>query len=491
MPKSPTVTFVTAFLDLNEDRSKDKDPDRCFNLFRKLASSGISICLFVSSNFLNNAIAICSEYSNIYLMPTIELTDTWTYNHTKYIQNLELPNSRTTYHDTFNFLVLMNSKIEFVNKAIEKNPFNTHHFAWIDFSICHVIHEQDTLQRLNIYGHSNLKDTMCLFPACWTKEQSALEMSNICNSIHWRFCGGFFIGDKYSLISLYTIYREYYTHFLEINKTLVWEVNFWAWLENKGYWSPEYYLADHNDSILSIPGDYLKIVASLTTIPPRINRCKAAIQSLLDQVDHIYLNISNYYNRFGPALIPDFSNESDEFRSKVTVVIGDDYGPATKYLGALNKIPESSWIFFCDDDQEYHPELIKKMVQSVNKWGAYQNRYDIVKHGSGGIIHGYVGNLFHTSHLKSLPIFDLPSCSRFVDDQWMSIYCFLYNVPIYPSGIEEYYYIFKVLRDGIVEQIGEASLAELGTRDAKVNELAEYFKVIFMPEGKIQRGLRG
>jgi hypothetical protein len=384
-------------------------------------------------------------------------------------------------------MILMNAKIEFVNMVIEYNPFKTRHFAWIDFSICHVIHRQtESLQRLTIYAHSNLKDTMCLLPACWTKEYTASEISKVCDSINWRFCGGFFIGDCDSLKHWYEVYRRYYTPFLETNKTLIWEVNYWAWLENQGYWSPQHYMANHDDSIIQIPGEYLKVVASLTTIPPRINRCKAAIRSLLEQVDHVYLNVSTYYKRFGPAEIPDFSAESPDFRTRVTVVVGDDYGPATKYLGALDRIPDSSWVFFCDDDQEYHSTLLTRMRNSIQAWGAYQNRYNIVKHGSGGIIHGYVGNLFHTSHLTSLPTFELPECSRFVDDQWMSTYCFFYNVPIYSTSVEEYADIFKVLRNGY-EQIGEASLAELGTRDSKVNELAEYFGIIFKPEGVIVR----
>lgn len=488
MPKIPTVTFVTAFLDLGEDRTKDKSPDRCFNLFGKLAATGISICLFVSPTYLEKATKLCNEHSNIYLMPSIELTDTWIYNHTKYISDVTLPKYRTSYHDTFNFLILMNTKIELVNIAIQTNPFKTSHFAWIDFSICHVIQNDTTLERLSLFAHSALKDKMCVLPACWTKEHSATEISNICDSINWRFCGGFFIGDKVSLENWYTIYRRHYTHFLETNKTLVWEVNYWAWLENQGYWTPEYYMANHNDTILHIPGDYLKVVASLTTIPPRINRCKAAIRSLLHQVDHIYLNISTNYRRFGPFQIPDLCDESDEFRERVSIVISEDYGPATKYLGALNDIPESTWVFFCDDDQEYHPILVKQMCNSIVKWGAYQNRYNIVKSGSGGIIHGYVGNLFHTRHIKSLSVFDLPECSRFVDDQWMSVYCFLHNVPIYPTNIEEYSQIFKVLCNGF-EQIGEAPLAELGTRDSKIRELAEYFKVIFKPNGTIVTAL--
>jgi hypothetical protein len=39
---------------------------------------------------------------------------------------------------------------------------------------------------------------------------------------------------------------------------LVWEVNYWAWLEAEGYISPIWYLADHNDTIINIPTQVVK-----------------------------------------------------------------------------------------------------------------------------------------------------------------------------------------------------------------------------------------
>jgi hypothetical protein len=44
--------------------------------------------------------------------------------------------------------------------------------------------------------------------------------------------------------------------FLETHRKLIWEVNFWAWLEAKDYWKPKWYSADHNDSIFNIPTQY-------------------------------------------------------------------------------------------------------------------------------------------------------------------------------------------------------------------------------------------
>lgn len=485
MSLQPTVTFVAAFLDLNEDRSKDKSVEKCFGLFQRLIESQINICVYVSKSYYSTLKDICKDRQNVCLMESIELSDLWTYQTTKSVADITLPDEKLSHHDTYNFLVLMNSKIEFVTKAMEINPFRTTHFAWIDFSVCHVIQNNNTLKRLYTFSRSALKESMLVFPVCWSRIYAERQIDNLYSKVFWRFCGGFFIGDKESLLGFNNAYRQNYKKFLEESKRLVWEVNFWFWLEKNGYIIPETYVANHNDSILQIPGRYLKTVACLTTIPPRFERVKSTIRSLLNQVDQVYLSVSRYYSRFGESIAPDFSKEED-FKGRVTVVQSLDYGPATKYLGALKHIPENYWVLFCDDDQIYKPNLIKQMTDNISILGAYQNCFHFVKNGSGGIIHGYVGNIFYKGCLNNLQKFQLPPCGRFVDDQWMSIYCFFNNIPIMPTPINTYQDTFAVLSNGY-EQVGESALALLGNRDEKVAQLAEHFNIVFIKGGVIKK----
>jgi glycosyl transferase family 25 len=513
MIPEPTITFVTAFIDLNEDRSRDKSPETRISLFKKLAKAGLSICLYVSSTYEKIGKELANEFTNVKLMEITNLEDTETY---KIINDLNpsLPVVRTDYHDTRNFLILMNAKVEFVYNATLVNPFKTDNFAWIDFSICHVITDLDKpnniLSRLYFIANSKLNELnimdqeMVLFPSCWDKEKTSQNMNTISTTINWRFCGGFFIGNKYSIKEFYLLTLLKLPQFIEHTgvNILSWEVNFWAWLEHHDYnhsknnasenskninFEINNYTADHNNSMLEIPLSYINIVASLTSIPSRINKCKLVIDSLINQVNHIYLNLCFEYKRFGKfdilTSIPDFLIE-EPYKSKVTITYGKDHGPATKYLGALSYIQQSQWIFFCDDDQEYHPYLISTMLNAVNQIGVYQNRYNIVKKGSGGIIHGYVGNIIHRSLLNNLNVFPLPENAKFIDDQWMSIYCFLQNINIYPSGIEDYIHIFSVLENGY-EKIGLDSLSSLCNRDEKIKEIENYFNVKFINDGKI------
>jgi hypothetical protein len=252
-------------------------------------------------------------------------------------------------------------------------------------------------------------------------------------------------------------------------------------MEHIGHLQCIWFKADHNDSIVRIPGSAFRVVASLTSIPPRAATCRLALDSLIPQVDHIYLSLATQYKRFGPWEPPAYLQE-EPYRSKVTVVIGEDRGPATKYVGALTFLPENTWVFVCDDDQEYHHTLLSRMKESIEKEAVYQNHYDsILQKTSGGLIHGYVGLLVHDSLLQGLRTFPLPEAAYFVDDQWMSIYCFLNGIPIYRTKAEHYITIFEAL-DGWHEKIGEASLAGLHNREAMVATLAASFGVIFNKE---------
>jgi hypothetical protein len=458
------TTFVSAFLDLGEDRSKDKSVEKCFGLFGQLAATGIRIHLFLSRCYegMITAPNVSIEY--------IELDQLHTF---KDISGMDyaLPSNRTPHHDTKNFMILMNSKIEFIHRAMQK--VQSPHYAWIDFSIFHVLKDLEAAAYLQMLGASALRSGLH-FPGCWDKQNP--NFSSVC----WRFCGGFFIGDAASMAGFYTAHRLHFKD-LVAQKGLAWEVNVWAWLEAAGHLRCNWFRADHNDSIIRVPSTAFRVVASLTTIPPRERSCRLALDSLLGQVDQIYLSVSRTYRRFGPWTPWDFLAE-EPYASKVTVVYGEDDGPATKYLGGLSQISPTEWVFVCDDDQEYHPTLLARMMNSVGGCAVYQNHYESIKQKtSGGLIHGYVGLLIHGSLLQGLRELPLPPAARIVDDQWMSIYCFLRGVPILPSGVETYADIYKVL-DGWHEKIGEASLAGLQNRDQMVSELADAFGVRFEKE---------
>ncbi len=451
----------------------------CFKHFQRLASSGIKLHAFISEEYIQQYSHLIPKAPHIHI-ETIALTDLVTY---KELQGLSynLPPLRTSHHDTANFMTLMNAKIEFIKRAMDNNIFGTSHYAWIDFSICHVLKNwNSSCKYLQLLSSSALQDRCLIFPGCWLKGEAAGELFL---KINWRFCGGFFVGDRTSIAELYNLYRTHFVEAVKTSGTLVWETNMWHYFELNCGLNIQWYLANHDDSIIHVPFRHYKTAASLTTIPSRVeHECRKTLDSLIGQVDTVYLSIADTYKRFGEYKeLPAYFQE-EPYKSAVKVVRGPDYGPATKYLGALAEIPDNSWIFFCDDDQEYAERLIERMVRSIDSIAVYQNHYSsILQKTSGGIIHGYVGNFIHKSLLMNLPTFPLPEAAYFVDDQWMSIYCHIQGIDIHATNIESYHDIFKVL-DNNHEKWGSNSLSGLKNRDEKVREVCEFFKVRFCHE---------
>ena len=461
------ILFVSAFLDLHEDRSKDKSVATCFNHFKNLASSGIPILLFLSKSYEEDYRKL--DVPNV-RMEFMELDQLQTFYDVP--ADAPLPANRTEHHDTRNFMILMNAKIEFVKRALDIVP-EANHVAWIDFSICHVFRDRDaSLSRLSILSQSRLKGTVLAFPGCWQK-----GLGNPISGVCWRYCGGFFLGDRESLIKWSALYRTWFPTLVK-SHGLLWEVNVWTLLEqlNDSAFQPHWFKADHNDTIIKVPGSCYSIAACLTTIPSRINGdCIKAIESIQDQVDHVYLAISPSYVRF-----PDASMVVPEFGPKVTVVLMSDKGPANKYLVSLSPQTRGQWLFFCDDDQEYREGLVERMMNSVDSLAVYQNRCTTIKgQTSGGLVHGYVGNLVHRSLLTGLDSFDLPIEARHTDDQWLSIFYHLHGIRVKGTGIEAYEDIFRTLEQGR-ERWSVDSLASLGTRGDRVQQVAKHFGTRYM-----------
>jgi hypothetical protein len=186
------------------------------------------------------------------------LEDLNTYKLTLSVEDVGLPFNRTEYKDTKNYMIMMNSKTELVKKVIDittDKGNNSTHYAWIDFSICHILNYDTTLEKLKELECKLDSIKTIILPGCWTREISnqTLYSGLIYHNINWRFCGGFFIGDKESILNFCKKYEEHYLTFLQTHKRIVWEVNFWAWLENQNLWSPQVYMSTHDDSMLCIP----------------------------------------------------------------------------------------------------------------------------------------------------------------------------------------------------------------------------------------------
>jgi hypothetical protein len=254
-----TITFVTSWFNIYKDYIYDRwSKEMRINKFKEILSTGINICIYISPEYKEDIEELCQQFENLKLMRTMNIEDTIAYKCCKDIE-ISLPSNRNEKKDTFEYMTLMNSKIEFIVDSALKNPWNSTHFAWIDFNISYIFNDKErTLLYLKYLSKQHFKKNIFFVPGCLSKYDGG-NIDYLLNNILWRFCGGFLLLERDSLINFDVIYYNFFREFLIKHKRMIWEVNIWALLEYECIWSPTWYSADHNDSIIYVPSDsYIK-----------------------------------------------------------------------------------------------------------------------------------------------------------------------------------------------------------------------------------------
>ena len=249
----PVTTFVTAFYVVKDYNNPGKSTEGYFNHFKKLVATGIPLSVYISPEYTDQLELIAKEHLNVKISKVIDIKDTLTYKISN-VPNIRLPENRNLLKDTFEYMVCQNSKIECIADTIEKNPFNTEQFAWIDFGIFHVIKDVEKSSNMlrKIANTHLVKDTL-LFPGCWFGNYDYIT------NINWCFCGGFGIGYKGKFIDMWNRYQTYLPKFIQKYNLMTWEVNIWTSMMTETDWIVERYVGDHNDKILQIPDQYFVI----------------------------------------------------------------------------------------------------------------------------------------------------------------------------------------------------------------------------------------
>lgn len=242
----PSLTYVSCFVNINCKEPHKTHQWRMDN-FIHIAKTGVPIVLYVDEEI--KLAYDWSKFSNVVLRD-VDYSKSWTYKVCS-LYKTNLPASRNMVKDSFLFLCLMNMKIEFIVNAVNENPFNTNHFAWIDFNLSHIFKQKTaTCEYMKFLTTCKWNPRFIANPGCWDKGQG---IENIVDNINWRFCGGFMVGDGQSFLDLFDLYLEHFTIFMHRYRHITWEVNFWAWLEVNANWEIVWFKADHDDSIVRIP----------------------------------------------------------------------------------------------------------------------------------------------------------------------------------------------------------------------------------------------
>lgn len=315
MTPIPTTTFVTAYYNIYNTTNDIRGIEWRKTQFQYLLDTGIQICLFTDKQSVCQFTEFDIKYENLFIIDSVrfdELLVCRLLNGLEY----ELPSKRNEQKDSKKYLLLMNSKTDFVNRAVNIDPFHSLYFAWIDFSIAYIFKNKNiTLKMLSYLSFSrNIQDSFLLVPGCYNVMEY-ISPDFLGNEILWRYCGGFFIGSRDRLKQMLEAYKLHFINFVVETKRLTWEVNMWCWFEYKKLINIDFYLSDHNDKIINIPSNYLVYPLENNTIieyeyPYRKTYEPSSASYIYYKHQHI-LNtryVNYWYNDDGTMLINDKHN---------------------------------------------------------------------------------------------------------------------------------------------------------------------------------------
>jgi hypothetical protein len=159
----------------------------------------------------------------------------------------ELPPTRNLSKDIKEYFALMNSKIEFVKIASElPHVPPSPSYTWVDFGFLKMI--KDTNKVLDKLKEIHWKPILKMkIPGCWNFGRPFSV-----DTIHWRFCGTFFMIPTSYLPTFYQHSKNVLSDFCNLSMyKLTWETNVWTIIESCAAKDDiDWYQADHNDSII-------------------------------------------------------------------------------------------------------------------------------------------------------------------------------------------------------------------------------------------------
>ncbi len=240
------LIYVSAFMEVADRPAlSSAELEGYVDQFAKLASTSIPIVLYICPVYYDIFGTRLAAYPNVECI-LADMPETWTHRTFQETTNLQLPTGRNPVKDSLGYITLQHSKIEWVANALLHRPTATH-AAWVDFRLPHVFKSAEPLQDLKRYTKRSFSADTLYMPGCHPPRQTIPY-----HSPHWRFCGGFFLGSRDRLMDFWNLTLQHLSTWLAAESTASWEVNFWAWLEANHSWTPTWYAADHNDSIVQI-----------------------------------------------------------------------------------------------------------------------------------------------------------------------------------------------------------------------------------------------
>jgi len=235
------VCFTTCLIELGDKRF---DYEFRIGQFQHLAETRLPFVVYGCSKTTPSLMKALAPFTNV-AVHEIRLEQFDLYGALS-DPTLSLPDKHNPTKDTRDYITLMNLKTAMVQETMQRYP-DRRNYGWVDFSITYICPNEvgQVQERLKVLGTRSY-DTV-LVPGCVPASEQ-ISLDTPC----WRFCGGFFLGDKASVQRFCSLYKTHAPIMFNQYKKIMWEVNVWALLERDHGWRPWWVQADHDLSIFPL-----------------------------------------------------------------------------------------------------------------------------------------------------------------------------------------------------------------------------------------------
>ena len=242
--------------------------------------------------------------------------------------------------------------------------------------------------------------------------------------------------------------------------------------------------------------DNRRVIASLSTVPDRINNLRPTIRSLLKQTrppDEIVLAIPEFSVREQrPYVVPEYLLRLPRVR---VLHCAEDWGPATKFIGAIQDElaagRENSLIMVVDDDRLYPPDALETYLYyseqlpnaalcfrgaampSTLDWDDAKMIYakDLREPRPVAVITG-CGSYLIQPRFFDESLWDYsaaPQIAFYIDDIWISAW-------LSRRGVKRYVVPASAMMRSVRRQRGTVSLNKIHGRQKLNNETIAFFR---------------
>lgn len=220
-----STTLITGFFDLQKrEKSSRRDKDYYFEKAEFLFKQDQNIIFFIDTEYYFDIWKRRKAHNLLdktYIIP-VACEDL------EYVKlHLEATKLNFLKHPVHNFqpgketplyILITWSKFKLLNAAVRLNPFNSTHFAWIDFGLSHIAKTHDTILDLCL---SQFEDKIKILSMKHLAKTELVDMNRYYDWIWGKMAAGFITGSKDNMLRLCDLFDKKVENVMKLGRAIL------------------------------------------------------------------------------------------------------------------------------------------------------------------------------------------------------------------------------------------------------------------------------